>query len=86
MSKTNPLEAVGWKFWGGSFFVVVGPSIYAAWNISYSSVSPYAYIMYGLIVAALSASIVTWGVNSTLQRAAARRRKQERKKKPKKKK
>lgn len=88
MPKKNKyrLEGAGWKFWLTSFTLFLGPALYGAWEVSYENVPIFAKILYGLIVAAMTASLLTWIVNSAFQYTVTRRRKEEKRRSKRKKK
>lgn len=64
----------GWLFLCITLAVLVGPGIYLARKITYEDTPWIGIIGTGVIVAAVTAGLITWAVNSALQYRAARRR------------
>ncbi|HIJ72766.1 MAG TPA: hypothetical protein HPP83_01575 [Candidatus Hydrogenedentes bacterium] len=73
-AKTLRLDAAGWTFWIVVFLVMLAPCTYAAFKITYEGASWTAPVGIGIVAASLAAGLVTWAVNSVLQRQAKKRR------------
>ena len=74
------LDAAGWLFWVITFLVVLAPCIWGAWQIPYTTKSPWIPIVFGAVGAAVAAGLVSWAVNAVLQWRRKRQRIAERKK------
>lgn len=65
--QTRPrLEAVGWLFWSIAFAVLLGPSIYGAWQVVMDDQEWPIPVGMGVLLAGFLAAIVAWIVNSIL--------------------
>jgi TRAP-type C4-dicarboxylate transport system permease small subunit len=73
-------DAAGWTFWLVIFLILVGPSVYGAWKIVYSSASRTVPISAGIVFAAIGAGFISWTVNAVIQRKRKKERIQRRKK------
>lgn len=65
-------EAAGWGFWSIVFLILLGPSIYVSFQISYEQSSMLVIVVVGMSIAAFIAGIVTFIVNMILQSRAER--------------
>ena len=73
------LEAVGWRFWGVTFAVLLGPLWYGAHRMVREDTPFLATLGIGIVAAAVAAGLVTWPVNSVLQHLAKKRHAEQRK-------
>ncbi len=64
----------GWLFLCITLAILVGPSIYLARKITYEETPWIGVVGTGVILAAVTAGLITWAANSALQYRAARRR------------
>ena len=72
-TSTSPRwEAAGWGFWSIVFLILLGPSIYLSFQISYEQSSMLVLVIVGFSIAAFIAGIVTFIVNAILQTRAER--------------
>lgn len=73
-------DSAGWLFWLILFLAFLAPCIITAWKFSYAHASRIFPIGVGVVMAALSAGIMSWAVNSVLQSRLKKQRIAERKK------
>jgi len=73
-------EAAGWRFWLVVFVLLAGPCVYLAWTVTEDDTFAPMRVSAGAVLAALGAGVVSWAVNSVLQRRARKRRAAQRKK------
>lgn len=73
-------EAAGWTFWLVVFGLLAGPCVYLAWTVTEEEALAPLRVGAGAVLAALGAGVVSWAVNSVLQRRARKRRAAQRKK------
>lgn len=78
------LEAVGWVFWLVTSLILVGPLIYAFWQVTHDSVTRFAPVVMGTITAAIGAGFIAWPVNVAIQRRNKKQRLAQRRKSKKK--
>jgi len=71
--KQNRFEAAGWRFWGVSFAVILGPLWYGAHAMVKEDTPFLGTVAIALISAAVGAGLITWAVNSVLQYFAKKR-------------
>jgi len=76
------VEAVGWKFLGGSFAVLAAPGAWLGWYITNDSMELPGRIFTGLIIAMFTAAVITFVVNDLLHRRNVRRYEASRKSEP----
>jgi ABC-type uncharacterized transport system permease subunit len=74
------IDAAGWVFWLIVFVVLAGPCIYGAWHIVYPDTPRAIPIVTGMVLAAVGAGVVSWAVNSVIQRQRKKQRIARRKK------
>ncbi|MBN2312098.1 MAG: hypothetical protein JXR94_24180 [Candidatus Hydrogenedentes bacterium] len=76
MAKKHPdrLDAVGWRFFAIAFGVALPPAMIAAFKVTVDDVIVFVPVGMGLLMAALAAALLSWGVNSAVQFRARRRR------------
>lgn len=88
-SSRRRIEAVGWLFFSVTFVVLAGPGVYLIWSNVYASTEFGISLLFGLSLAGGTAAVLTFVVNSALQRRNRRelatQRKQQKKKSKKKK-
>lgn len=72
-SPAPALESVGWGFFGLALLGTAPPAIYAAWRMSVPLAGPLERVALGLILAAVLAAVLAWGVNEALHRRNLRR-------------
>ena len=77
--KKFKFDAAGWGFWGIMFALFLAPSIYVVWNFTFRVQRSEIAIGAGVVLAALAAGIVSWVVNTILQRNLKKQRLTERK-------
>lgn len=73
-NKGFEFDAAGWLFWIVVFVVLLGPGIYGSKLAMYDDTPWVTWVGGGLVVAALGAGMVSWGVNSVVQRRRKRLR------------
>lgn len=80
-TETKRLESVGWQFWMVWFVLFYPPVTYLAWQTAYNDMKTtiLPWIL-GFLGAALGAGLVSWAVNTVLQRRVEKARKEQRKK------
>jgi len=78
-------DAAGWRFWLLVFLLSLGPYMYGSWQLVYDDASRLIPISMGGVLAAVSAGIVSWAVNSVIQKRVKKQRHARRKKAKKKK-
>ena len=66
MASVNRWESVGWVFWSVCFLLSLPGCIYITRNLSYSNVSVFGYIVFGVMLAGGVASVITWVTNTVL--------------------
>jgi len=70
----------GWLFWTIVFAVLVGPCIYGIWKITAEDTFSLLRVGTGIVTAAFASGVVSWAVNSVVQRHMKKKRIAERKK------
>jgi hypothetical protein len=73
MGVLDKVEAVGWKFLGGSSVLLAAPGVWLGWQITNDSLAVPGRVMTGLIIAVLTAAVFTFIVNDLLHRRNVRR-------------
>jgi len=77
--KGYEFDAAGWVFWLVVFGLLLGPGIYGSKQIMYEDTPWMQWVGGGVVVAALGAGIISWAVNSVVQRRRKRLRLAEKK-------
>jgi hypothetical protein len=78
--KEWEFDAAGWAFWVILFLVLIGPCIYLGKIVCYDDTSPTVWVGFGIVFSAIGAGLISWAVNSVVQRRRKRQRIVERKK------
>jgi len=74
------IDAAGWVFWLIVFIVLAGPCVYGAWHVVYPDTPRPVPVVTGMVLAAVGAGVVSWAVNSVIQRQRKKQRIARRKK------
>ncbi len=81
LKSLKNIDALGWPAWMVVFALLAYPGIRVARLLTYEQISTrVATISFGLVLAAVAAAFVTWGLNSIVTRVAARRKETARRK------
>lgn len=78
--KEWKFDAAGWVFWLVLFAVLLAPSMFLGKAVVYEDTAVSTWIGFGIVIAAIGAGIISWAVNSVIQRHRKRQRIVERKK------
>ena len=79
-SLSSLFDTAGWLFWLFIFLLLLWPGIFLASKIIYAIYGRWYPIVMGAVLAAVGAGVVSWAVNSVLQRRQKKLRSQARKK------
>jgi len=73
-------DAAGWLFWTIVLVILTPICIYGSWKVVYQSTNRIVPIGMGVVLAAIGAGFVSWGVNAVIQSRRKKQRQMERKK------
>jgi len=73
MKSLREIESVGWIFWTVLFVMFLYPGYLFAKMMTYDTADTLVRGGFGVFMAALSAGLISWGVNSVLQRRVWRK-------------